>query len=275
MGTDERGPGAGESSADETPSGVTRREAIKKGAIVGGTVMWVAPLVQTVGMSSASAQTASPQPGDCVCTRAESFDVTATFTGLVSGSVGPVMNFPDEGADGEDCLAELPLSVTAPNTLTAFLTANADCVGGTTSGGTCSAFVQLADLAVDLTAINAALDVKLNADVVRAEASCTCAGCTASACITQTQGEAILTIGGTVVLAGAVAEICGPLEFNINIDAGALGTVSGTVVLNDTSENPCQATVATINATVTDLLGDVTQTVNIVIAQATVECTQA
>ncbi len=266
MGIDERGGGMDESSSDDTRSGVTRREAIKKGAIVGGTVMWVAPLVQTVGMSPASAQTVSPQPGACVCTGTNSFDVQATLGGLISGNVGPVQNFPEES----DCLANL--SVKAPNDplAAAFLTADVDCVGGTTTGGTCSAFVELTNLDVDLTAINAALDVQLDASLVRAEATCDCAGgCQASACITQVDGQAIVTIGGTAVLVGTGAELCGEQTIAINLDG-----VSGTIVLNDTSTDPCQATVATINATVTDLLG-VTQTVDIVIARATAVCTQA
>lgn len=263
MGTDERGPGAGESSADETPSGVTRREAIKKGAIVGGTVMWATPLVQTVTMGSASAQVPSPPGGECVCTGTNSFDVTATLSGLINTTVGPVQDFPED----DDCLANL--SVTATGTVNAFLTSDTDCVGGTTAGGTCSSFVQLEGLHTDLSAINAALDVQLDASVVRAEATCDCAGgCQASSCITQTQGDAIVTIGGTAVLVGTGVELCERQEIAIDLDG-----VSGTIVLNDTSTDPCQATVATINATVTDLLG-VTQTVNIVIAQATAVCTQ-
>ena len=270
MGIDERGPGMDESSTDDTRSGVTRREAIKKGAIVGGTVMWVAPLVQTVGMSPASAQTASPRPGECVCTGTNSFDVTAAFTGVVSGNVGPVQDFPAETG----CLANL--SVTAPNAplASAFLTSDTDCVGGTTSGGTCSSFVELENLQTDLTAINSALDVQLDASVVRAEATCTCAGgCTASSCITQVDGQAIVTIGGNAVLVGTGAELCERQEIAINIPT-AVGTVTGTIVLNDTSTDPCQATVATINAQVRDLAGLVTQTVNIVIARATAVCTQ-
>ena len=52
----------GFSPAEETP-GVSRREALKKGAVVGGTVLWAAPLVQSLGMSAAAAQTVSPGPG--------------------------------------------------------------------------------------------------------------------------------------------------------------------------------------------------------------------
>ena len=269
MGIDERGPGMGESTTDDTRSGLTRREAIKKGAIVGGTVLWVAPLVQSVGMSPASAQTVSPPAGDCVCTGTSSFDARVTLDGIIDGTVGPIQDFPEDN----DCLANLALVATG--SVDAVVTADLDCVGGTTTGGTCSAFVELTNLSTDLTAINAALDVQLDASLVRAEATCTCAGgCTATSCITQAEGVAIVTIAGTAVLVGTGAALCGPLSIPISIDAGALGTVSGTIVLNDTSTNPCQATVATINATVTDLLG-VTQTVDIVIGRATAVCTQA
>ena len=272
MGVDERGPGMDESSSDDTRSGVTRREAIKKGAIVGGTVMWVAPLVQTVGMSPASAQTVSPQPGACVCTGTNSFDVTAAFTGVVSGNVGPFQDFPAETG----CLANL--SVAAPNAplATAFLTSGTDCVGGSTAGGECVSFVEVENLHADLTAINSALDVQLDAIVVQASAECTCGfGCAASACITQAAGQAIVTVAGQTLLAGTEDTLCSRQEIAINIPATAVsGAITGTIVLNDTSTDPCQATVATINATVTDLLGNVTQTVNVVIARATAVCTQ-
>ena len=39
-------------------SGITRRQALKRGAAVAGTAMWVAPTVQALTMSAASA--ASP-----------------------------------------------------------------------------------------------------------------------------------------------------------------------------------------------------------------------
>ena len=268
MGIDERGAGLDESSSDDIRSGVTRREAIKKGAIVGGTVMWVAPLVQTVGMSPASAEGVSPPPGECVCTGTESFDVQATLAGLINANVGPIQNFPEEN----DCLANL--SVTATGTVNAFLTADVDCVGGTTTGGTCSAFVELTNLDTDLRALNAALDVQLDASLVRAEATCTCGGgCTARSCITQVDGQAIVTIGGTAVLVGTGVEICERQEIAINLSTST-STVTGTIVLNDTSTDPCQATVATINATVDNLLG-LDQEVNIVIGRATARCTQA
>jgi hypothetical protein len=51
---------------DQEPGrgGLTRREIIKRGAIVGGTVMWVTPAVQVIGMRPAQAQEVSPR-ADC------------------------------------------------------------------------------------------------------------------------------------------------------------------------------------------------------------------
>lgn len=42
--------------------GLTRREAMRRGAIAGGALLWVTPMVQTVGMNRALAQQASPRP---------------------------------------------------------------------------------------------------------------------------------------------------------------------------------------------------------------------
>ena len=40
--------------------GITRRDLLKKGAALGGAVVWVTPIVQSVGMGRAFAQTPSP-----------------------------------------------------------------------------------------------------------------------------------------------------------------------------------------------------------------------
>ena len=40
--------------------GITRRDLLKKGAVLGGAVVWVTPIVQSVGMGRAFAQAPSP-----------------------------------------------------------------------------------------------------------------------------------------------------------------------------------------------------------------------
>lgn len=50
--------------AEGTNTGISRRDLLKKGAALGGAVMWATPVVQTLGMGRAFAQTASPTGQD-------------------------------------------------------------------------------------------------------------------------------------------------------------------------------------------------------------------
>jgi hypothetical protein len=45
---------------EETSQGITRRDLLRRGAVLGGAVVWATPVVQTLGMGRAFAQTASP-----------------------------------------------------------------------------------------------------------------------------------------------------------------------------------------------------------------------
>lgn len=47
---------------DQTTEPISRRAALKKGVAIGGAVLWVTPVVQTIGMTSAFAQTTSGSP---------------------------------------------------------------------------------------------------------------------------------------------------------------------------------------------------------------------
>ena len=49
----------------EQPGGITRRQALKRGAILGGALAWATPVVQVIGMKPALAQVPSPVR-DCV-----------------------------------------------------------------------------------------------------------------------------------------------------------------------------------------------------------------
>lgn len=52
---------------EEQLEGITRRQALKKGAIFGGALAWATPVVQVIAMKPAFAQAASPV-SDCVVT---------------------------------------------------------------------------------------------------------------------------------------------------------------------------------------------------------------
>lgn len=48
---------------EETSQGLTRRDLLRRGAVLGGAVVWTTPVVQTLGMGRAFASTASPVGG--------------------------------------------------------------------------------------------------------------------------------------------------------------------------------------------------------------------
>ena len=48
---------------EESSQGITRRDLLRRGAVLGGAVVWTTPVVQTLGMGRAFAQTASPVDG--------------------------------------------------------------------------------------------------------------------------------------------------------------------------------------------------------------------
>ncbi len=63
----------------ESSQGITRRDLLKRGAVVGGTVLWATPVVQTVGMARAYAA----EPSDtCVASWADA--VISSSQGLTS-----------------------------------------------------------------------------------------------------------------------------------------------------------------------------------------------
>lgn len=48
---------------EESSQGITRRDLLRRGAVLGGAVVWTTPVVQTLGMGRAFANTASPVDG--------------------------------------------------------------------------------------------------------------------------------------------------------------------------------------------------------------------
>lgn len=46
--------------AEQSNQGITRRDLLRRGAALGGAVVWTTPVVQTLGMGRAFAQSASP-----------------------------------------------------------------------------------------------------------------------------------------------------------------------------------------------------------------------
>lgn len=243
-------------TASESGHGITRREAIRRGALLGGTALWVAPAVQNIGIARAAAQAASPP-----CCTSESYDILATFTGTISGSAGPIRSFPTNNG----CFSDLAVRTPGQPNATPFATAATACVGGTSAGGACSAFTELQDAAIDLRNINTGpgpgpFDVQVTGSVLRADASCTCGagGCTLSSCT----GTVTLTVAGT-----SRTVPCAP---NTTVTFGITGILTGTIVINEQAGCSVNAVHLTVEALETNPM--FTQTIDIVLGHASATC---
>lgn len=76
---------------------LTRREAIGRAAVVGGTLLWAAPAIQTIGMTPAFAQTASPPPDEL----GPSYIAINLDCGRGRASTAYAIKY--EGCTGSDC----------------------------------------------------------------------------------------------------------------------------------------------------------------------------
>lgn len=90
-------------------SGVTRRDVLKKGAVLGGALAWGTPVVQVIGMRPAMAQTTSPDCPNLYCVKAE-------VRGGTLGPFGPLGGGQNKGKgnclqEDEDCDPNVPQSI--------------------------------------------------------------------------------------------------------------------------------------------------------------------
>ena len=90
-------------------SGLTRRELLKKGAVLGGALVWAAPVVQVIGMRPAMAQAVSSVCPNLYCLKAE-------VSGGSLGSFGPLGGGQGQGKGNclkspEDCDPNVPESI--------------------------------------------------------------------------------------------------------------------------------------------------------------------
>jgi hypothetical protein len=87
--------------SDENQAGLSRRDALKRVAVLGGTLAWAAPAVQTLRVSPAFAQGASPRPGPDI-----------SFIGLNVECEDHTVSVPYtikyEGCEGTDCFESDP-----------------------------------------------------------------------------------------------------------------------------------------------------------------------
>lgn len=242
--------------SDGVGSGFSRREALKRGAIIGGAVVWATPIVQGVGLTKMSAAVASHGGTHPCCLGASGYDVLATFTGPVSGTVGPVRG---GAAPYSDCFANL--SLTAPGQADPFVTAAQSCV--TASSDPCRAEVDLTDVAVDLTKVHSVLNVQLSLSVIDAHAECACGGgCNRDSCI----GTATLTVAGTPT----TLAVCP--DDNQSITIHIPDVLTGTLTLNEKPDGSCEVNAIHLVVQTIDTQIVPSQTVDLVIGHAEADC---
>lgn len=119
----------------EENQGLTRREVLKRGAVVGGTLLWAAPAIQTIGMSAALADTPS------ICSEQWADSVDSFSQGLRSdGSAVPAARSNPNSAlgptDGNFFSLGFGGQITVKFASPAFRTAGAFVVVVETTGGT-------------------------------------------------------------------------------------------------------------------------------------------
>ena len=155
--------------------GISRRQLIKRGAVVGGTVLWAAPVVQSL-TTPALGQTLY----QCQCNTSAT---ALRLTGLV--------NFTAPGA-GANCTATV-------NALGGTVLANVLCATAEQEAGAdkvCNASAHVADATLDLLDLPRISAVLLQA---QANAPCDCQPPTGNATIASvTIGSTTLTASGTV-----------------------------------------------------------------------------
>lgn len=75
----------------DSPQEITRREVLKRGAVVGATVLWVTPVVQTLGMGRAFAATPSDECSPSCAVNYEGFETsTVGFLQGETRTLGPI-----------------------------------------------------------------------------------------------------------------------------------------------------------------------------------------
>lgn len=84
----------------ESEVGMSRRDLLRRSAVVGGALLWAAPAIQSVGMKAAAAY--GPSPGSCSACYCYTIDGQ---TGLVAKDIGVVDDFiPGTGQfTADDC----------------------------------------------------------------------------------------------------------------------------------------------------------------------------
>jgi hypothetical protein len=147
-------------------SGVSRRDAIKKGAVVGGAVLWATPVIQAIGISPASATHVSPNVPHCPCLTCTANAVGLSVAGITVGGTAD-----GTGGPACQCVVKTAAQVQAATVLVG--NADAEVICARADDATCTASAYVAGLEILL-----ATDLLLGtATYLRVSALGSCVSC--------------------------------------------------------------------------------------------------
>lgn len=235
--------------------GLSRREVMRRGVVIGGAAAWAAPTVQTIGMRTAFAATGTPRG----CT-GFAYDLSIVASGLVSGDAGPVRQSDKDEHHPEDCFSNVSVGLDGhPN----LVTARTFCVENEFQNSPCDTRAEWENATVDVRSLIDGAPV-LTASVLRATAE--------AECNREPQADshiAELTLGGeTVTVTGEPNQTVSTSD----LLGGLLDPlVEVTLVLNEQYDVPGGIAVNAVRFEVVllDALGnDPVQTVQVILSHA-------
>lgn len=204
----------------DTNLGISRRTVLRRGAVVGGSLVWAAPAVQSLSRTALAQTNGTPvePPPDGDCCTADAFGLWVSI---------PLLGINQTlGVNG--CVAEAEAAVIG-DPVTAQVTAKAVCGSATSpTGGPCQAEASIAEL--DVVVLDTELlpaQFELHATVLTSQATATCDPCDVRGSSTIASLTVAASGIGHTVDVNALATAC-------NFDVlGLLGLSSlGTVTFN-------------------------------------------
>lgn len=219
----------------DTNLGISRRTVLRRGAVVGGSLMWAAPAVQSISRSAFALDPGTPveppPPDDCCTADAFGLRVRIPLLGI------------DQTLGENGCVAD-PGPLTIGDPLTAAVTVRIVCGEATSpAGGPCTGTASIAELGIVVG--DAPLlppTFSLNATVLGSEATANCDPCA----VTGSSTIASLSVNG---VNADVNDLLG----NCNVDILALLglSVAGSVAFN---RQQCVSDTLTVDALYVNVL---------------------
>lgn len=195
----------------DTNLGISRRSVLRRGAVVGGTLVWAAPAVQSISRTALAAGTPVDPADDC-CT-ADAFGMRVELLLLGLG--------PETFIGRPDCTI---VSEATVGTLAGEVFVTADGVCSTVdspAGGPCTGSASVATLDIQYKDVLGISQLRVQAETLTADATATCDPCS----VRGTSTIQSLALSGALVLGGPITVDASVLASACNLDVAGLGLV--------------------------------------------------